>query len=369
VAGPARRTGSPVLSTGRRKPASSKHSRTAATQKARPPRARPRAALASSSVRPTASGPRISRSTSSTAPPGNTWAPPANTSRRLRRTMNTSSPTAPSRTSITVAASRTGTLTGAPPSAAARELGAFYIGSLASARSLAEALYVIDAALDATTGEGTAGGPHRREQQEQTHDVGEEAGRQQEGAGEEDEGPVDQLAPGDLAGVDLALRPPPRAQALALHEPGADEADQHQEGEGVHDAEHVADLDDHVQLRDRHEDEDQRQQAEHGVSVVLATLLARGELGRAAQPRSPAIGAATRAHLARPSAAQERARDDDAPADGVPRRRLQRHRSLRLLRVPTEQERAAGHQLHQHLRQAVQGRPQRHRHRAGRRQG
>src|SRR5438270_7220568 len=269
VAGSSRRTTSPSAPTARRKPASSKHSRTAATQNAKPPRARPRVALASSSVRPTLHA-SMSRSRSSTAPPGNTWAPPAKTSRRLRRTMNTSSPSAPSRTSITVAASRMGTVTDAPPSAAARDRGRCHIGSLAGARSL-----VVDTALEAAADGGPDAGAHRWEEEQQAHRIGDEPGRQEQCTGQQDQRPVDQLPAGHHTGVDLALGAAQRAQTFALHEPGSGEADEDEDPEGVQNADGVTELDDDVQLGDRHEDEQHHQRTEHSPIVVPGTLLAR----------------------------------------------------------------------------------------------
>src|SRR5205807_10351726 len=184
-------------------------------------------ALASSSVRPTLHA-SMSRSRSSTAPPGNTWAPPAKTSRRLRRIMNTSSPSVPSRTSITVAASRMGTVTDAPPSAAARDRGRCHIGSLAGARSL-----VINAALQPAADAGPDAGAHRWEEEQQAHRIGDEARRQQERSGQKDQGAVDQLLAGHHTGVDLALGAAQGAQTFAFHEPGSGEADEDEQPEGV----------------------------------------------------------------------------------------------------------------------------------------
>ena len=84
-------------------PASSKHSRMHATQYARPPRSIPSTSLARVSSSPFAnSSQRSAWSAPSTLPPGKTCSPP-NIPTLLRSIRNTSMPSRPSRTRMTVA--------------------------------------------------------------------------------------------------------------------------------------------------------------------------------------------------------------------------------------------------------------------------
>src|SRR4051812_18572336 len=251
-------------------PASSNASRMPATQNASPPEggSSPSMRLASASLRPVQTASRSAwRSCSSTAPPGKTYAPPRNTLSRCRRSMNTSTTDsssargAPSRTSITVAASRVATTS---------LIGSREVDHVAEPGSVGSA---DQRRLEAATEHAADERARRREQHDDAEDVGQEARREHQRTAEQDEEAVDQLRARQLTGLELRLEPTQDAEPLVLHEPRAEQAVDDEQRNRLDRTDRVRDLDDDEQLEDRHH---QEQETEHEHQASVPAGLRRG---------------------------------------------------------------------------------------------
>jgi hypothetical protein len=71
-----------------------------------------------------------------------------------------------------------------------------------------------------------------------------------------------------LAARQRLLHAAHEAEALPLHQPRAERADRDQQQQRLEDAKGPRDLDDHVQLCDRHDQEQQCERSDHGVSIL-----------------------------------------------------------------------------------------------------
>ena len=89
----------------------------------------------------------------------------------------------------------------------------------------------------------------------------------------QDEAAVDELACRQLVAVEASLDAAQHAEALALAQPGADDADQRSAGRSSRDADAAGDLDDDVQLGDRQHQE-QHHQDEQSTAARLPVRLA-----------------------------------------------------------------------------------------------
>ena len=124
----------------------------------------------------------------------------------------------------------------------------------------------------------------RRDQQQQPDHIRDEARSQQEGAAEDHERAVQDLAVRHAAGRERLAERRPCPAALRAQQPRAHDRVDDQERHGRQGADRLADLDDHVDLRDRHEDEEQDQER-HGRQG--SWLPAQPSLQSRAWPKKP----------------------------------------------------------------------------------
>src|SRR4051795_7026552 len=103
----------------------------------------------------------------------------------------------------------------------------------------------------------------RRDQEDGPEDVGDEARREQEGAAEDHQHAVEHLARRRPPGLERLVEAPPRDPPLRAHQQRAEDRVGDQDRDRPPDADLLADLDDHGQLRDRDDDEDDEQHREH----------------------------------------------------------------------------------------------------------
>src|SRR5690606_23338718 len=103
--------------------------------------------------------------------------------------------------------------------------------------------------------------------------VGHEPRADHQRAAEDHHRAVEGLARGDPAFRERLVEARPYRASLRARQARADEAGEHQQRERRHDADLLADLDDHVELQDRQADEDQDDEREH----PRQRLLVRGQ--------------------------------------------------------------------------------------------
>ena len=101
--------------------------------------------------------------------------------------------------------------------------------------------------------------PHRRQEKGEPDGVGDEAGRDEQDPGREDQEAVDQLAMGHPTLGDRALQAPEHGDALALDQPDPDDRDGDEKPDGLEHADGGGNLHDHPQLSD----EEHHQEGEH----------------------------------------------------------------------------------------------------------
>ena len=101
--------------------------------------------------------------------------------------------------------------------------------------------------------------PYRRQEERDPHRVGDEARRDEQDSGREDQEPVDELTVRNPSLGDRVLQAPEHCDALALHQPDADDRDRDEEPDRLQHADGGRHLDDHPQLGD----EEHHQEGEH----------------------------------------------------------------------------------------------------------
>ena len=147
---------------------------------------------------------------------------------------------------------------------------------------------------EAAGGHSANQSPGGRKEQRHPEGVGHESRGEHEGAGEQHQQAVHDLLPRDPSGCRLFANAPQNAQTLPLDQPGADNADQHQQADGVQHPGRRSHLDDDPQLHDGRDEEDQEQDEEHG--RMLGRHRTRPSPGGI--PRSPAR-LSSRSHVPR----------------------------------------------------------------------
>ena len=105
-------------------------------------------------------------------------------------------------------------------------------------------------------------------EQEKAHRVGEEAGREQDRAGQEDEEAVEDLPVREAAlGAGLP-ETGERAGALGLGEPGTENSRDHDDGKRRPKTDPAAQLHEESKLRNRDQDEEQQEAEKHGLTLA-----------------------------------------------------------------------------------------------------
>ena len=109
----------------------------------------------------------------------------------------------------------------------------------------------------------------RRKQEREANDVRQKSGRDQEGAAEDHEHPVDDLTGGHPALRQDLVEAAPDRPTLRPQQPRAEQRVRHQEQDRPPDSDGVAHLQDHVQLRERDDQEEECQGPErHGLTLL-----------------------------------------------------------------------------------------------------
>lgn len=141
------------------------------------------------------------------------------------------------------------------------------------------AVHVVDAAIFHDTTAVRCNDPHlppvatlqgraqhetkRRQEEEQTDDVGHESGHHEQKACEQEAHPVEDLVRGHVARRHLLLHPAQHTKTLALHQHRAEGRDEKQKGDRGKHPEPRPDLDERIDLRERECDEDQEENGHH----------------------------------------------------------------------------------------------------------
>ena len=121
----------------------------------------------------------------------------------------------------------------------------------------------LDGSLESSTQGLADEGTRHWNQAEKTRDIGQEAGRQQEGSGNEDHQPVDQLRAGQTSSGELALNCLPCGEAFALGEPGANQCGHQYEGDSRPEADSLPSPHQHDEVEHRNNDKQREQAAKH----------------------------------------------------------------------------------------------------------
>ena len=103
-------------------------------------------------------------------------------------------------------------------------------------------------------------GPYRRQEQQEPEGARDVARNQQQDAGQQQQDAVGHLLGGHPSGRHLQLGPPPHGHALALDDPGTDQADQQQQPDGVPDPDRRCHLYEDGQLHKRNENDQKHEQ-------------------------------------------------------------------------------------------------------------
>src|ERR1700709_994966 len=109
--------------------------------------------------------------------------------------------------------------------------------------------------------------PGGRDQQDQAEDVGDESGSQEQGAANDDQEAVDHLLAGEAALRERLVEAAPGTATLVFEQEGAEQGVGQEQAQGRPEADRFADLDDHVELRDRDDDEEDDQEKGHIYSL------------------------------------------------------------------------------------------------------
>jgi hypothetical protein len=112
----------------------------------------------------------------------------------------------------------------------------------------------------------------RRDQQAEADDVGDEPGGQQQRPAEDDHRPVERFVRGHPALGEGSVEALPSGAALGASQGGADEPVDDQQRQSRKDADRLTDLDDHVDLGDRQDEEEQDQDEHRRPSLDRAVL-------------------------------------------------------------------------------------------------
>ena len=107
----------------------------------------------------------------------------------------------------------------------------------------------------------------QREEKQQPDPVGEEPGREHQGSTDEQEGTVDQLVGREATLGRGALEAPENTEPLEANEPGPDEADEDHETDGLPAADDTGDLDHDIELHHGQDEEEQEEQSSHELSL------------------------------------------------------------------------------------------------------
>ena len=110
---------------------------------------------------------------------------------------------------------------------------------------------------------------HWREQQQDTEGVGNEAGREQQRTCQEQERPVDDLVGGNRALANLLVEPAQHTNALPADDPTAGNRYGGKHAERGEETDRMAHLHEHVELGDRHPDDQEEYDETHVVTLAI----------------------------------------------------------------------------------------------------
>ena len=116
----------------------------------------------------------------------------------------------------------------------------------------------------------------RRDQEQQAEDVGDEPGRQQQRAAEDDQHAVDDLAVRELTAGQRLVEAPPRGSALRAQQPRTEHRVRDQQQDRPPHADRLTHLDQERQLGDRDDDEEDYEEEPHRSLNVTTAYAVNG---------------------------------------------------------------------------------------------